>query len=59
MRFPEDSEFVCVIGWDEALYREALSWVDAVRRVAIVSESERASDDPRVKIYLLESPLQM
>jgi hypothetical protein len=59
MKFPEDSEFVCVTGWDEALYREALSWVDEDRRVAIISDVERESEDPRVKIYCLESPLQL
>lgn len=59
MKFPEDSEFVCVVGWDEALYREALLWVDEGRRVAFVSDRERESSDPRVKIYCLESPLQL
>lgn len=59
MPFPKDSEFVCVIGWDEDLYREALSWVDELRRVAFVTEEERESEDLRVKIYALESPLQL
>jgi hypothetical protein len=59
MKFPKDSEFVCVIGWDEALYKEALSWVDDDRGVAIVSDMERESSDPRVKIYCIDSPLQM
>ncbi len=59
MRFSEDSEFVCIHGWDETLYREALGWVDEKRRVAFVSEKQRESEDTRVKIYVLESPLQM
>ncbi len=59
MQFPEDFEFVCVIGWDEALYQEALSWVDEKRRVAIVSDVERISSDLRVKIYVIDSPLQI
>ncbi len=59
MKFPEDSEFVCVTSWDEALYQEALSWVDGDRRVAIVSDVERESSDARVKIYCLDSPLQI
>lgn len=59
MKFPEDSEFVCVTAWDETLYREALLWVDESRRVAILSDRERQSVDPRVKIYCVESPLQL
>lgn len=59
MKWPEDSEFVCITKWDENLYHEALSWVDEKRRVAIISDQERKSCDPRVQIYLLESPLQM
>lgn len=59
MNFPKDSEFVCVYGWDEDLYREALAWVNEERRVAFVSDEERVSEDLRVKIYHLESPLQI
>ncbi|HSX10179.1 MAG TPA: 6-hydroxymethylpterin diphosphokinase MptE-like protein [Chlamydiales bacterium] len=59
MNFPEESEFICVYGWDEALYREALSWVEGDRRVVFVSEEEKKSDDLRVKIYPLESELQI
>lgn len=59
MRFPKGSDFVCVYGWDEALYREALSWAKGDRRVVFVSEEEHISTDPRVKIYPLESPLQI
>lgn len=59
MRFPKGSDFVCVYGWDEALYREALSWAKGDRRAVFVSEEERVSTDPRVKIYHLESPLQI
>lgn len=58
MQWPKDSEFVCVEGWNEALYHQALDWVDEKRRVAFLSEEERVSADPRVKIYHLESPLQ-
>lgn len=59
MRFPEESEFICVLGWDEELYQEALLWVDGKRRVAFICEEERESVDPRVKVYVLESPLQI
>ena len=58
MKFPKDFEFVCVTEWDEDLYLEALSWVDETKRVAILSSEERESRDPRVKIYLFETPLQ-
>jgi hypothetical protein len=58
MRFPEESEFVSVFGWDEAVYKEALSWIDEKRRVAFVLDREIESEDPRVKFYVLESPLQ-
>lgn len=58
MRFPKESEFLCVCGWDEILYKEALNWVDEIRRAAFISEEERVSEDPRVKIYHLETPLQ-
>jgi hypothetical protein len=59
MRFPKEAEFVCVFGWDETLYQEALSWVEEGGRAVFVTEQEKASADPRVKIYLLESPLQI
>ena len=59
MKFPEDSEFVCVLEWSEPLYQEALSWVEGARRVAMISEEERESKDPKVKIYHLETPLQI
>ncbi len=53
-----DCEFLCIPEWDEGLYQEALSWVGKGRRVAILSDEERVSKDPRVQIYCLESPLQ-
>lgn len=58
MKFPEDSEFVSVLGWNEALYQEALSWVGENRRAAFIVDREMESEDPRVKFYVLESPLQ-
>lgn len=58
MRFPEDAEFICIDGWDEALYNQALHWVNGNRRVAFLSEEEKQSSDPKVKIYCMDSPLQ-
>ena len=59
MKFPADCDWICIDHWDEALYSQALSWVDDTKRVSIISEEERISSDPRVKIYHLESPLQL
>lgn len=58
MQWPKNCEFLCILQWDEALYQKALSWVNEERRVAIVSEEKRESADPRVKIYVAETPLQ-
>lgn len=57
MPFSKDSDFVCVIGWDEDLYQKSLSWIDETRRIAFVTDEEK-SVDPRVAIYPMESPLQ-
>jgi hypothetical protein len=59
MNFPEDSEVICIYGWSAARYGQALAWVNDERRVVFVSEEERESTDPRVKIHHLESPLQI
>lgn len=59
MHFPKEADFVCVYGWDGTLYREALIWVGGHRRVVFVCHEERVSSDPRVKIYTIESPLQI
>jgi len=59
MKFPKDSEFICIDHFDEAQYLEALNWVDDHRRVAIVTDCERIGTDPRVKIYQFETTLQI
>ncbi len=59
MTFSKDAECVCVTEWNEGLYREALSWVDEGRRVFLLSDRERESEDPRISVCVLESPLQV
>ncbi len=59
MHFPKDSEVVCVYGWDEALYQEALHWAEGDLRVVFVCHEKKCSTNPRVAIYVLHSPLQI
>lgn len=59
MPFQNDSEFICIIGFDLNLYKEALDWVDEHRRVVFISTEDEVSSDSKVKIYHLESPLQI
>src|SRR3989344_3509840 len=58
MQCPEDSEFLFIDHFSEALYQEALHWVNGTRRVAMISKEPVESRDSRIQIYLLESPLQ-
>src|SRR3989344_787000 len=58
MQCPEDSEFLFIDHFSEALYQEALHWVNGTRRVAMISKEHVESRDSRIQIYLLESPLQ-
>ena len=57
MKLPSDVDFLCVDHFDEALYKQALKWVGSERRAAFISEVPRISENSRVKIYHLESPL--
>ncbi|MBX7066845.1 MAG: DUF115 domain-containing protein [Parachlamydiales bacterium] len=58
MPLSKDFEFICILGWDEKLYQESLSWVEDGRRVAFVADQEQQSADPRVAVHVMESPLQ-
>jgi hypothetical protein len=58
MPFSKIADFVCIESWDEDLYEKALLWVNEMRRVAIVCSEEKKTNDPRVIIFHLESPLQ-
>lgn len=58
MKFPEDSEFICVDHFDEALFLKVLDWVGDSRRAAFISDVPKESPNPRVKIYHLESIIQ-
>ncbi len=53
-----NSEILCIQGYSDDLYKQALAWVDDHKRVIFVSEEERISEDLRIKICPLESPLQ-
>jgi hypothetical protein len=55
MKFPNDSEVICIEGWSEALYAQALKWVNDERRVVFVTEREVKSEDLRVLIYSPDS----
>ncbi|MDE3047390.1 MAG: DUF115 domain-containing protein [Verrucomicrobiota bacterium] len=57
MPFSKDAEFVCILGWDERLYQEALSWVAGGRRAAFVVDGDRRVD-PRISLYVMDSPVQ-
>ncbi len=59
MKCPKDSDFICALQWNDSFYQEALLWVDGEKRVAILSDEERVSGDPRIKIYVVETPLQV
>lgn len=54
--FPKDAEFICVYGWDEELYNEALK---DHRPFAFVTEEERTSSSSHIQIYHLQTPLQI
>lgn len=57
MKIPNDVDFLFVDHFDESLYKQALAWVGEGKRAAFISDDFRESENPRVKIYHLESPL--
>jgi hypothetical protein len=58
MNVSEEIEFVCVWGFDKALYQKALTWVDHSRRVVFISDKKYVNEHPFIQIYSFDSLIQ-